>query len=174
MSGKQSALRRAGLITVGIAVGAVLVGCSQASSGSRATLYNSLDSLAADSSVLVVGNVLTQSVEGDTTVSSVEVVNTPTNPQVGAKLGDPPMPVAVGETVVVRQDAGPVLQRSEEYLLFLTPTMLPGDAARQYFITGAVAGLYVRHGDEFIRGVTDSGDDLPATIAVSGRTSRAG
>ena len=156
---------------VGIAAISILAGCSQSSSGSRHTLYDSVESLAADSSSIVVGTVSAQSTEADVTISSVEVTNAPTNPQLGANLADRVAPVAVGETIEVRQMNAPVLKLSEEYLLFLTPTMLPGEPATQYFVTGAVAGLYVREGDEFRRVVPDSGDDLPDTIAAVAGTS---
>jgi hypothetical protein len=102
------------------------------------------------------------------TVSSVDVTNAPTNPQLGANLADATDPAAVGETVEVRQDGAPALEVGHEYLLFLTPTMLPAEAATQYFVTGAVAGLYVRRGDDFQRVVADSGDTLPDTITAAG------
>ncbi|MFE5409601.1 hypothetical protein [Microbacterium sp. NPDC056569] len=155
---------------------AALTACTTSSSGSRATLYESLDALAADSSVIVVGTVTEQ--RGDpateqhggpeTTVSSVDVTNVPANPQLAANLDATHATVAVGDVVEVRQDTGPVLTLGEEYMLFLTPSMLSGDAASDYFITGAVAGLYERDGDEFRRVALDSGDTLPETIAIAG------
>jgi len=161
---------KTGYFALLIAVVSVLAaGCSQSSSGSRHTLYDSVESLAADSSSIVVGTVSAQSTEGDVTISSVEVGNAPTNPQLAANLPDRTEPAAVGETVAVRQDdSSPALELGKEYLLFLTPTMLSGDAATQYFVTGAVAGLYVRQDDEFRRVVRDSGDTLPDTIAAVG------
>lgn len=163
---------RTGVFVPWIAVVSVLAGCSQSSSGSWHTLYDSVESLAADSSTIVVGTVSAQSVEGDVTISSVEVTNAPTNPQLGANLADRPEPAAVGETVEVRQELSPALELGEEYLLFLTPTMLPGEAAGQHFVTGAVAGLYVRHDGEFRRVVPDSGDALPDRITTVGAESK--
>ncbi|MGW9586554.1 hypothetical protein [Microbacterium sp. NPDC055455] len=168
MPGTRPRLTTAGVFAVGIVVAGLLAGCSQTSSGSRHTLYDSVESLAADSSSIVVGTVSTQTTEGDATISSVEVTNAPTNPQLGAALVDRPEPAAVGDTVEVRQDLPPVLGLGEEYLLFLTPTMLPGEAGGQYFVTGAVAGLYIRQDDEFRRVVPDSGDTLPDTITAVG------
>lgn len=126
----------AGFFALGIAVVGSLAGCSQSSSGSRHTLYDSIDLLAADSSSIVVGTVTAQSAEGDATISSVDVTNAPTNPQLGANLADPTAPAAVGETVEVRQDGAPALEVGQEYLLFLTPTMLPAETATLYFVTG--------------------------------------
>ena len=151
-------------------VPAALTGCASASSsGSRAVLYDSIDALAADSSAIVVGTVSEQQTDGDTTISSIEVENAPTNPQLGANVEDETETVvAVGDVVVVRQDSAPMLTPGDQYMLFLTPSMLEGDAASQYFITGAEAGLYVRDGEEFRRVVGDSGDELPETISVTG------
>ena len=160
---------KTGYFALLIAVVSVLAGCSQSSSGSRATLYDSVESLAADSSSIVVGTVSAQSTEGDVTISSVEVTNAPTNSQLGANLPDHTEPAAVGDTVEVRQeDPSPALELGNEYLLFLTPTMLPGEATTQHFVTGAVAGLYIRQDDEFRRVVRDSGDTLPDTITAVG------
>ncbi|WP_203580996.1 hypothetical protein [Microbacterium hibisci] len=161
----------AGLLVLWIAVGGALAGCSQSTSGSRHTLYNSVDALAADSSSIVVGTVAEQSVADDVTVSTITVTNAPTNPRLGANLDDDRAPAAVGDTVQVRQIAPPALEVGEEYLLFLTPTMLPAEAGTQYFVTGAVAGLYVREGDDFRRVVADSGDTLPDTITTIGDVS---
>jgi outer membrane murein-binding lipoprotein Lpp len=58
-------------------------GCSSSASsedssaGSRATLYHSIDELAADSTALVSGVVADQFTEGDTTVSVIPVDNAP-------------------------------------------------------------------------------------------------
>lgn len=160
--------RSIGGLTALAAMILALTACSaSSSSGSRSTLYDGLDAISADSSAIVVGTVAQQHGEGSTTVSSVEVANAPANPQLGANLGDDGKPVAVGDVVEVRQDAEPFLEQGVEYLLFLTPSMLPGDAAAQYFVTGAVAGIYARDGGEFRRVVADSGDTLPETITIA-------
>jgi len=155
-------------VAVCIAVVGVLSGCSQSSSGSRHSLYESIAALAADSSSIVIGTVMAQSMQDGATVSSVEVTNAPANPQLGANLAEDVDPAPVGATVEVRQDAPPFLEAQEQYLLFLTPTGLSGSQATQFFITGSVAGLYVRDGQEFRRVVDDSGDTLPDTIATAG------
>ncbi|KAF2414317.1 hypothetical protein B1729_05210 [Microbacterium sp. B35-04] len=117
------------------------------------------------------GTVSAQSTEGDATISSVKVTNAPTNPQLGANLADPAGGPAAASLEEGRQELSPTLELGEEYFLFLTPTMLPGEAATQYFVTGAVAGLYLRHDDEFRRVVPDSGDTLPDTITATGAAS---
>ena len=99
----------------------------------------------------------------------MEVTNTPANPSLGEDLDTETGVVAVGDVIQVREDAGAsLLQIGREYLLFLTPSMLPGDMAAQFFITGEVAGAYERDGDQFTRIVTGSGDDLPDTIDIAG------
>lgn len=160
--------RGLGAAALGIALATALVACTTTgSSGSRHTLYESIDALAADSSVIVVGTVTEQRGDATTTVSSIEVSNAPANPQLGAALDGEHATVAVGDVVEVRQDIAPFLAPGGEYMLFLTPSMLPGEAASQYFVTGAEAGIYQRDGDEFRRVVMDSGDTLPETIAVA-------
>lgn len=49
----------------------------------------------------------------------------------------------------------------------VSPRMLAGDAATQFCVTGATAGLYARDGDEFRRVKTDTGDTLPETITTA-------
>ena len=137
-------------------------------------MYDSLDSLARDSSAIVVGSVTNQRQESSegftTTISTIEVTNTPTNPQLGANLDPESTPVAVGDLIQVRQDLQhpSVLDPGQEYLLYLTPSMLPGNEATDFFITGAVAGAYLKDGDKFTRVETGSGDDLPDTIDIAG------
>ncbi|MDY0908808.1 hypothetical protein [Microbacterium sp. CFBP9034] len=159
------------MLVAALAVGTA--GCAASSaSGSRHAMYDSLDSLARDSSVIVVGSVTGQREESSagftSTISTVDVTNTPTNPSLGSNTE--PTPVAVGDVIQVRQDGAEpsVLHAGQEYLLYLTPSMLPGDEAAHFFITGAVAGAYVRDGDQFTRVAIESGDDLPDTIDVAG------
>ena len=127
--------KRRAMAAVLVAVASVVVaGCAQdGESGSRHALYDSLDSLARDSSVIVVGSVTDQR-EGvsagappPSRISTVEVTNTPANPSLGEDLDTETGVVAVGDVIQVREDAGSsLLQIGREYLLFLTPSMLPG------------------------------------------------
>lgn len=57
-----------------------------------------------------------------------------------------------------------ILRPGSTYLLFVTPTMLAGAAAADFYITGGNAGLYVQDGDAFVRMVPDSGDTLPLRL----------
>ncbi|MFE1664943.1 hypothetical protein [Microbacterium sp. P02] len=138
-------------------------------------MYESIDDLARDSTAIVVGTVTTQRQSDDAMVSTFQVSNAPTNPQLGGDLDSADVPPVAGDIVEVRQMdsagsslAAPLLEPTREYLLFLTPSMLGGDAATQYYVTGGEAGLYIREGDEFRRMVTDSGDTLPETITMTG------
>ncbi|MFH8251065.1 hypothetical protein ACH3VR_11915 [Microbacterium sp. B2969] len=166
----SSEVRRTKRPTAAVVMGltiVTLVGCSQSVSGSRHTLYDSIDALAADSSAIVVGTVTSHHVEGEGTVSSVQVSNAPTNPQLGANVEGGACDIAVGDVVDVREIGEPHLDAGGDYLLFLTPTMLTADAAADYYVTGADAGIYVRDGDVMRRLVTDSGDALPETISIA-------
>jgi hypothetical protein len=162
----------AAMVVVALMLGAA--GCSssapsdESSAGSRATLYDSVDELAADSTAIINGVVTDQFTEGDATVSVIPVDNVPFSPQLAANAGTPPSDVQVGDTVQVRQDPSsrPLLEIGKEYFLWLTPTMLPGAAASQFFVTGSNAGIYISDGDAARRAAPDSGDDLPATITI--------
>jgi hypothetical protein len=149
-----------------LAVLCTISACTSGSSGSRHTLYESFDAIAADSSAIVVGAVALQRTEGDTTISSFVVESSPTNPQLGANVDGGANPIEPGDVVEVRQMTDPWLVRGGQYALFLTPSMLSGDAASQYFVTGAEAGIYVRDGDVFRRVAADSGDTLPDTMEL--------
>lgn len=94
------------------------------------------------------------------------VESSPTNPQLGANVDGGANPIEPGDVVEVRQMTDPRLVRGGQYALFLTPSMLSGDAASQYFVTGAEAGIYVRDGDVFRRVAADSGDTLPDTMEL--------
>ncbi len=161
--------RRHGMAVTAIALLAAvsLAGCTTASSGSRATLYDSNDAMALDSTDIVVGTVQSESVDGDATVATVVVENTPGNPSLGSNVDAEASTIQVGDEIEVRQQIDEKLSTGTQYLLYLTPTMLPGDAAGQYYITGAEAGMYVRDGDVFRRVITDSGDTLSETISIS-------
>jgi hypothetical protein len=158
-----AALLAAGLLTV--------AGCSSESSGSRARMYDSVSSMADDSSLVVTGTVGEQRVAddvadaGSTTLSTVRVVDT-------AKTdADHP----AGSTVVVRQhgtarssDPGMLLEEGSTYLLYLAPSALDGDLASQYFVTGGAAGVYVGEDgrSDFRRGM-DEGDELPDRLTLA-------
>lgn len=148
-------------------VAASLAGCTTSSSGSRHKLYDRTDALVLDSTDIVVGTVQGSGVDGDATVATVEVENTPTNPSLGSNVDADAGTIEVGDVIEVRQQIDEKLATGTQYLLYLTPTMLSGDAADQYYITGAEAGMYARDGDVFRRVVRDSGDTLPETISIS-------
>jgi hypothetical protein len=161
-------MRARALIAAGVlAAVCALSACMSASSGSRHTLYDSIDALAADSSAIVVGAVALQRTEGDSTISSFVVETSPTNPQLGANIDGGAGSIEPGDVIEVRQMTDPRLVRGGQYALFLTPTMLSGEAASQYYVTGAEAGIYVRDGDVFRRVATDSGDTLPDTLDIA-------
>ncbi|MFD4957664.1 hypothetical protein [Microbacterium sp. NPDC058389] len=153
--------------TLALLIATSLAGCATSSSGSRHALYDSLDSLAADSTDIVVGTVQDSGIDGDATVATIEVENAPTNPSLGSNVDADAGTIEVGDVIEVRQQTDEKLSTGAQYLLYVTPTMLSGDAADQYYITGAVAGMYVRDGDVFQRVVPDSGDTLPETFSIS-------
>lgn len=170
-------------------VGVALAACSAApatsppatppsavSQGSRVTLYESLDQLVADSSMIVTGKVTAQvaSPDGEYTISSFTVDESFAPVGLAASLIDSGIAAtspAAGEVVTIRQfgtsgitTGGPLLTDGGEYLLFLNPTMLPGDAADDFFIVGSEAGLYAAGDGGDYRRLSDDGDLIPETL----------
>ncbi len=154
------------------------------SQDSRVRLYASLEDLVRDSAVIVSGTVTAHAPGGDDLSGddqsvitrsevTVDAVYSPgglgdtIGPEVSAALRE----VATGDTVGVRQfgavgavsTAGPILTKGDRYLLFLTPTMLSGPAADEFFTVGSSAGVYRFDGDSFVR-ASDDGDTLPASL----------
>ncbi|MDY0828310.1 hypothetical protein SK224_04130 [Microbacterium sp. BG28] len=148
------------LLAAAIALaGCTSVACGE-SAGSRATLYDSIEALAADSSLVAVAVVtITERSAADCDTTVTARIDRRFEP---AALGG--TPTAERNDVVVRH-TGPsdTLVEGRSYLLFLTPTMLQGSAADDYFVTGVTAGIYRVEGDHFVH-VPSEGDDLPATL----------
>lgn len=156
----------------------LLTACTTSTlSDSRHTLYDTLEELAADSSAAVVVTVVEQHEEagGDgipITLSLVEVHESLAATGLAAGLDVEPGSASEGERITVRQlgassmdeTPAPILRQGSTYLLFVTPTMLPGDAADEYYVTGGDAGLYMQDGDAFVRLVPGSGDTLPLRL----------
>lgn len=152
---------------------------------SRSELYESLDQLDADSSLVAVGEVVDQDVQGSTgsgvapdssaTVSTFRLDRVRRGADaVAAGLILP----EVGSTIEVRQlgtdepgtAPAPILEVGSGYLLFLTPTGLAGGDGAQYYVTGGTAGYYAAQsgashtaGTIFTK-VGDEGDVLPDTL----------
>ncbi|HEV7743172.1 MAG TPA: hypothetical protein VGO65_12225 [Pseudolysinimonas sp.] len=147
----------------------VLAGCSTSgSSGSRHELYDSVAGIAADSTLVVVGRVTLQEDDDSpqtTRVSTIEIVERFLPAGLGSDL-DIRLPDKIGDTLQVRQVLEPYLERGQSYLLFLRPSELPGDAAAQFFVTGADAGVYLSQGTDFVHPEFD-GDTLPTTLTAA-------
>ncbi|MFJ2370624.1 hypothetical protein [Microbacterium sp. NPDC087665] len=167
----------------------VVSGCATSTTGiegSRHTLYPDVTSLAADSSAVVDVVVESQEVvqaEIPYTLSTVTVVE-PFQPKALAANLDAAAPVAAAETLVIRQLGSteevtvpaPLLKVGERYLLFVTATMMEGEASSQFYVTGVSAGIYeseivgeARAGEvgTYTRVDPESGDTLPATLSAS-------
>lgn len=140
-------------------------GCSAAPAPEESTPsahYASIDDLAADSSAIVIGDVTAQRETEQGIVSTLDVVNTPGNPQLGT---DGEGTVTVGDDIDVRQsdDTSARLEVGNRYVLFLTPS---ADAASGFAVVGGDGGVYVVEGEEARRVAPDAGDALPDSIAV--------
>ena len=159
-------------ISVIVVATVALTGCSQSNSEtSSAKQYDSLDSLAADSTAIVAGSVTKQYEKdgSDTSViiSAFKVTNSPTNPSLGNNVRADSAAIAVGDTILVEQPKSETsrLHKGDEYLLFLTPSTVHGATTKDFSITGAVAGLYLWDGAAYSRVVKVPGDTLPDTIS---------
>lgn len=175
-----------------------LVGCSGpsgGSSGSRAQIYDSVTSLAADSTLVVVGIAGDQRVVEDIetdfpfTLTQFEIVRSANVSRLGENLSMTDRRGVSDAEVTVRQvgsDASnsptALLESGRSYLLFLTPSQLPGELAQQYYVTGGNAGLYgtdlsasqIRQRGSTIATVTtftqvdpEPGENLPAELSVT-------
>lgn len=173
---------------MGLLLTLLLAGCvtQHSSHGSRVMLYDSVDALVADSTVVVVGTVRASEPTNDLrdvgpfTVSTLDVEDVVPVTGLREDARDQAALVA-GEPIRVRQlgdskQPGPVefLRTGETYLLFLRPTSLDGDAASDYYVTGGTAGIFLERGgsnpptfihyDELFG---PSGDNLPGEISLS-------
>lgn len=168
-----------------VAVVSVLAGCAvQGTAGSRHTLYEGLAALAADSQEVVRVRVDAQSEVGvETAERSGQSAHTLSVAQVleawsGDGIGSADTQqsrLEVGDRITVRQMGtqsqemeGELLELGDEYLLFLTPTMIPDAPLEEFYVTGGMAGIYrvalTTNGDaEFLR-LFDEGDTLPSSI----------
>ena len=171
-----------------VAVIGVLAGCAvQGTAGSRHTLYDGLPALAADSQEVVRVRVDGQSEVGvETAERSGQSAHTLSEAQVletwrGDGIGRADAQQSrldVGDRIAVRQMGtksqemeGELLELGDEYLLFLTPTMIPDAPLDEFYVTGGMAGIYrvalTTNGDaEFLR-LFDEGDKLPSSIDPS-------
>lgn len=188
MSRSKIFLAAAATLVVGLA------GCTSevSSHGSRVALYDSLQELAADSSLVVVGSVQASQETNDLSgLGSFTLADFIVDDVVSPEFTGSALPAEVltptvqtGETITVRQmgdadEAAPAafLSEGERYMLFLTPTMLAGPAADDFYITGVTAGMYVaipatvsrdrpggafEHHDSRYGGV---GDNLPSELS---------
>lgn len=166
------------VIALAVTILVAAVGCASVeshSSGSRHELFASVRDLSAASSMVVVVDVIDQKVEGESipnTVSIVVPIESFTPDGLGSALDVEPS--KAGDQIVVRQvvvelDKGayPVLSVGGRYLLFLTPTMLEGEQASQYYVTGGSAGVYSVDGETYIHGPFEEGDQLPEKLTAT-------
>lgn len=184
--------RFAWLLVAGLAI-LVLAGCVPAPTsgahGSRAVLYDSIEAMGADSSAVVIGTVIGQSEVKDVpgseaafTLSTFEVSKSLDTLPLGANVKDPFATVAEGTTIIVRQvgteqvgdSPTELLREANEYLLFLVPSGLDGDAAGHFYVTGGNAGLYVSSGNstrgsekDYVQVDRQEGEDLPEVLDSS-------
>ena len=173
-------VRRFNALAVAAGIALLLVGCTtQSVDGSRHTLYESVNDLAAASTAIIVGTVsdqMTLDADVPTTVSTFNVQKTFSMSTLGKAVDGEISTVDVGAEIAVRQPGtagmsstpAPLLEKGTSYLLFITPTMLnDSSASSQFYVTGGDAGLYMTEGSEFVRVVNDSGDSLPAKLTVT-------
>lgn len=142
-------------------------------SATRSKLYGSLPELEKDSTLVVIGSPGRQEVvrdidpDLDFTVSRFEVRS--------VLKGEASTVISIRQTGSTSAGApAPILESGEEYLLYLTPSGLPGDLADQYYVTGLNAGMYKKSapsdaglasdGAVYLQADPDPGDQLPPTI----------
>jgi len=153
-------------------------GCATSGmAASRSVIYDSVESLSADSSAVVVVEVQAVSdVDGKAPMSAADAVVTRAFdvPALGRDVGSVDT-LTAGASVTVLQlgtrgmgdTPAPLLQAGETYLLFLTPSMLDGGKRSAFFVTGGTAGLYESSGGpDFGHVASDDPDRLPTSVSV--------
>ena len=181
-------------VAIVLSVAGGLVACSTPGTvqmdGSRSELYDSVQGIAADSSLVAVVEVRSQEVlkpasdkDIPYTLSTVSLISTfsPTGLARELPNGVNATQMTAGSEIIVRQmgtsemdTPAPILKAGEEYLLFLTPSMLEGEAGSQFYVTGGSAGVYDAPSDvasraddaAFTHGPFEEGDTLPDTLTV--------
>ena len=156
----------------------MLSACSSGSVGSRHEIYDSFSALNADSTAVVEvqvedrNSVAAGEDSSAYTAATVVVVAAVQPPDLAESAVDMPSRLEEGSTVVIRQmgEPGtqadtPYLEPGNRYLVFLTPTQLPNAAANEFYITGAVAGIYKADADGFVRSSQD-GDRIPEILTL--------
>ena len=142
------------------------------SDGSRHHIYQSLNELISDSTTIVEVKVEGQSAFASTdaasahTTSDAKVVKSAVPPELALTNESSVLTPEVGSMISVRQlgEPGsrsdtPYLKDGGQYLLFLTPTMLPDASSNEFYVTGGVAGIYEFNGDIYVRASKD--DRIP-------------
>lgn len=146
--------------------------------GSRHHIYQSLNELISDSTTIVEVVVEDQNTFAATDSTSAHTVSEAMVATAAVPLGlaltneSSVLTPKVGSMISVRQlgEPGsrsdtPYLKGGGQYLLFLTPTMLPGAASNEFYVTGGVAGIYEFNGDIYVRASKD-GDRIPEELTV--------
>ena len=170
--------QRSALAAIGVVAALLLTSCTQGSSGSRAHLYESIDDLVGDSRAIVRGWVQGSAavdVNGMAFTAFSFTIHEQFFPeglgQTRLDEGAEPFDVTELETnqIIIRQvsrsnalSAFPLVPEME-YLLFLVPSELEGDPDDTFYITGAVAGMYMAEDDGFIR-MSNEDPDLPSVL----------
>lgn len=156
-------------------------------SATRTKTYSSQDELIKDSALIVIGVAESQTVARDLdpdldfTITQFNVLRT--------IKGTPARTIMVRQTGSVAQGAPTeILTKGEEYLLYLTPSNLPGKLASQYYVTGLNAGIYQKQDPSaadrtsqsnldsdviYTRADPDPADHLPMSIDDEGNSEEA-
>ncbi len=145
---------------------------------SRVTIYDSLKSMAVDSTDVIVGTVIDERTVADLnpqtpyTIAGISVV----------EVAKSTSGIAIDDRVEVRQLGGegligpvPHVEKGETYLFYLAQSGLDGDLAAQFYVRGIAAGIYRwsetnAQGEEdplFEQFYRDEADQLPQTIRLS-------
>lgn len=140
---------------------------------SRSKFYSSIKELAADSTEVIVGTATKIRIEAPYSVVTVEVDDSYQPSELGSAIANTrAASVGDGATVEVRQlgtadmkeTPVPLLELKKKYLLLLTPSMLAGEAANQFYVTGGGAGIFTVDGLNYSRLVTGTKDSFPAVV----------
>lgn len=147
--------------------------------GSRAKVYDSVDSLLEDSSLVVTATVTRQESGVDAqlpvTISAVTIdaVHKSSGPSTQKVIPGSQIRVLQIGTSETEQDY-PLIRDGELYLLFLTTSTNWSSSNREYYVTGVWAGVYeasvavrTREAPRLFERLHIEGDTLPAEINIA-------
>ncbi|GAA1732995.1 hypothetical protein [Brachybacterium phenoliresistens] len=155
-------------------------------SGSRATIYDSLDSMRANCD-LVVKAIVDSYANGERTLLDGDTLSTTEVRVIVEDYSSPEpqgsdselLPTSFPELIVIQHGSpdmqetpAPILELGKTYILFRNQTQPAGQDSEKFFIAGGDAGIYLQEvtlnlaTEESFRSIGESGDNIPESATI--------